>query len=119
MSFFKKEQPEKNSSSCDACSLSATAVDDQEIQMMRSSLPNWSIFTDQGVRKISKCFHFENFKEALKFTNKIGQLAEKHNHHPEITTSWGKVAVVWWSHGIKDLTLKDLDLAAGTEELVK
>ena len=45
-------------------------------------------------------------KNALSFANKIADLAEKEDHHPEILIEWGKVTVTWWSHKIKGLAQK-------------
>jgi 4a-hydroxytetrahydrobiopterin dehydratase len=56
-------------------------------------------------------FLFNNFSESLEATNKIGVLAEKHNHHPEITLSWGKVSIRLWSHDTKSITERDINLA--------
>jgi 4a-hydroxytetrahydrobiopterin dehydratase len=112
--FYKKI---KSQTKCKECSLDASPVSSEEYEMMQEAIPKWSITKEDGVRKIYKKYSFNNFRKALDFTIKVGELAEKHDHHPELITSWGEVTVFWWSHGIKDLTLKDLDLAAGTEDL--
>ena len=53
------------------------------------------------------------------FTNKVAALAEKEDHHPEITLEWGKVTVIWWSHKIKGLHKNDFICAAKTDDLSK
>lgn len=73
-------------------------------------VPLWSINEDST--EISRLFRFKDFKEALKFTNKIGALAEEEGHHPDIMLAWGKVGVKLTTHSIKGLSENDFVLAA-------
>ena len=57
-------------------------------------------------------FKFENFRKALAFTNKVGELAEQQNHHPDIYLAWGKVKLTLWTHKIDGLTESDFVFAA-------
>jgi 4a-hydroxytetrahydrobiopterin dehydratase len=57
-------------------------------------------------------FKFENFRQALDFTNKVGELAEQQNHHPDIYLAWGKVKLTLWTHKIDGLTESDFVFAA-------
>ncbi len=61
--------------------------------------------------KLSKEYEFEDFKSALEFVNKVGEIAEKLAHHPEIYLTYGKVVVESCSHdqGNK-ITQKDVEL---------
>jgi 4a-hydroxytetrahydrobiopterin dehydratase len=65
---------------------------------------------------IEKKFPFPDFAAALAFTNKVGTIAEKEGHHPDIHLSWGRVRVVIWTHKIDGLTESDFVLAAKVEE---
>lgn len=56
-------------------------------------------------------FRFPDFKTALAFVNKVGELAEAANHHPDIHLSWGKVTVILTTHSEGDVTDKDRQLA--------
>ncbi|NOR79778.1 MAG: 4a-hydroxytetrahydrobiopterin dehydratase, partial [Methyloprofundus sp.] len=60
---------------------------------------------------------FNNFVDAMAFTQKVSVLAEDENHHPTILTEWGKVTVCWWSHKIKGLHVNDFIMAAKTDQL--
>ena len=60
---------------------------------------------------LSRKFEFQNFAEALDFVNKIGQLAEKENHHPDISFGWGYVEVRLSTHSENAITDKDRQLA--------
>lgn len=74
----------------------------------------WNIIHEHHLEKE---FKFRNFKEALEFTQKIGNLAEKQQHHPEIHLGWGFVRVTIWTHKIDGLTESDFILAAKIEAL--
>jgi len=62
-------------------------------------------------------FKFKDFREALNFTDKVGELAEEQGHHPDIYLSWGKVKVTIWTHKIDGLTESDFVLAAKIDRL--
>ena len=63
-------------------------------------------------------FRFKNFKEALAFVNKVGGLAEKVNHHPDLHVSWGRVKVTLYTHKIGGLSETDFVFAAKTDTLL-
>ena len=69
-----------------------------------------------GVTGLRKHYSFKNFAEALDFVNRVGALAEKQGHHPDIALSWGSVTVDIWTHKIKGLTESDFIFAAKCDE---
>jgi 4a-hydroxytetrahydrobiopterin dehydratase len=64
---------------------------------------------------LEKEFRFRNFREALDFTVRVGELAEQQSHHPDIYLAWGRVRVQIWTHKIDGLTESDFVLAAKIE----
>lgn len=60
---------------------------------------------------VYKEFKFSDFKTALEFVNKVGELAEKHNHHPDIELGWGRVKLTLSTHSEGKVTQKDSQLA--------
>jgi 4a-hydroxytetrahydrobiopterin dehydratase len=62
-------------------------------------------------------FKFPNFRQALQFTNRVGELAESQNHHPDIYLAWGKVKLTLWTHKIDGLTESDFVFAAKVDLL--
>jgi 4a-hydroxytetrahydrobiopterin dehydratase len=72
----------------------------------------WTVIDDHH---LERTFEFENFVEALEFTNDVGVLAEEEGHHPEITLTWGKATVRIWTHDIDGLSENDFILAARIE----
>src|SRR5579871_858474 len=69
----------------------------------------WRIVDEHHLEREYK---FENFRDALAFTNKVGELAEKIQHHPDIYLAWGKVRLTLWTHKIDGLTESDFVFAA-------
>ena len=67
---------------------------------------------------LEKEYSFENFAEALEFTNKVGALAEEIFHHPDIFLTWGKVKITIWTHKIDGLNEADFIIAAKADALV-
>ena len=89
-----------------------------EIGQLITKLPGWETHKKKGELRLEKSFKFEDFSQALTFTNRIGKLANEEDHHPAILTEWGKVTVTWWSHKIKGLHKNDFIMAAKTEQLL-
>jgi 4a-hydroxytetrahydrobiopterin dehydratase len=71
-----------------------------------------------GEHHLEKEYKFKDFQEALEFTNRIGDMAERQNHHPDIYLAWGKVKVTIWTHKIDGLTESDFIFAAKTDQLL-
>jgi 4a-hydroxytetrahydrobiopterin dehydratase len=66
---------------------------------------------------LERTFELDSFLDALDFVNRLGALAEAEDHHPDITISYRKVTVRWWTHTAGGITDRDRDLAAKTNEL--
>ena len=66
---------------------------------------------------LEKEYRFPDFRQALEFTNRIGELAEEVNHHPNIFLTWGKVKVELWTHKIDGLNEADFVWAAKADRL--
>jgi 4a-hydroxytetrahydrobiopterin dehydratase len=64
-------------------------------------------------------YKFKDFKEALAFTNKVGALAEKVQHHPDIYLAWGAVKLTLWTHSVDGLTEGDFIFAAKVDKIKK
>ncbi len=62
-------------------------------------------------------FVLADFAEALAFVNRVGELAESENHHPDIAVHWNRVTLRWWTHVQNAVTARDAELAAKTNEL--
>lgn len=66
---------------------------------------------------LEKTYKFDDFQAALDFTNRVGELAESANHHPEICLTWGRAKVTIWTHSIGGLSEADFVFAARSDQL--
>ena len=62
-------------------------------------------------------FRFGDFAEALAFVNRVGELAEAEDHHPDIAIHWNRVTLRWWTHVENAITERDHELAQRTNDL--
>jgi 4a-hydroxytetrahydrobiopterin dehydratase len=101
---------------CVACTGQTPTVTDAEIAKLKVQVPGWLVVKgDDGAMRLQRVFKFQDFAQALVFTEKIGQIAEVEQHHPAILTEYGKVTVTWWTHAIKGLSQNDFIMAAKTD----
>ncbi len=80
-------------------------------------LPDWKIIFQEGIPHLEKSYLFDDFSGAIEFANKIADLAEEANHHPDILISWGTCKINWWTFDYKRLHENDFIMAARTEML--
>ncbi len=73
-------------------------------------VPGWVL--DNSGKQISRGFAFKDFKEAMVFVNKVGDIAEAEGHHPDIHVWWNKVRLDLSTHAIGGLSTNDFILAA-------
>lgn len=73
-------------------------------------------WSDVNHHHLHKSFDFPDFRTALAFVNRIGEIAEAEGHHPDLALSWGKVVVDIWTHKIDGLSESDFVLAAKIEQ---
>ena len=85
----------------------------EQIVEQVGELKTW--ITEDDILK--KRYNFKNFAEALEFVNKIGAIAEKRDHHPDITFGWGYAEIALTTHDAGGLTHNDFDLAKAIEEI--
>ena len=71
-------------------------------------VPNWKL----NGKKIEREFVFTDFKDAMKFVNKVADLAEDEGHHPDFHVHWNKVLVELWTHSMNGLSENDFIVAA-------
>jgi 4a-hydroxytetrahydrobiopterin dehydratase len=66
---------------------------------------------------LERTFEFDDFVGALAFVNRVGDLAEAENHHPDIAIHYNRVTLRWWTHTAGGITERDRDLAQKTSAL--
>ena len=67
---------------------------------------------------LERTFMFDDFVGSIRFVNALAELAEEHNHHPDIAISWNRVTVRWWTHVTGSITDTDVAMAGRTDALI-
>jgi 4a-hydroxytetrahydrobiopterin dehydratase len=111
--------PDLLTETCVACRRDAPRVTDEEAVALAPLIPDWERQEREGVPRLARTFRFPNYREALAFTMRVGELAEAEGHHPTLLTEWGKVTVSWWTHKIRGLHRNDYIMAAKTDALAR
>lgn len=99
---------------CVPCRGGVPPMKGEEIREMLKQLSGWEVVDDHHLRKEYK---FGNFREALDYVNRVGELAENQGHHPDISFGWGKAEITIWTHKIDGLTESDFILAAKIDKV--
>lgn len=102
---------------CVPCQGGEPTVTEEELAELKPEVPEWNVTEYGDVKHLERVFKFDNFAQALDFTNQVGDIAEEQNHHPKLVTEWGKVTVEWWTHKIGGLHENDFVMAAKTDHL--
>jgi len=90
------------------------ALKGQEIDALLEQLEkSWKVVDEHHLEKI---YQFDNFRQALDFTNRVGEVAEEQGHHPDIFLTYGGVKLEIWTHKIDGLTESDFIFAAKADE---
>lgn len=99
---------------CVPCRGGVPPLTADQIRPLQAQVKDWAVVNNHH---LEKQFKFPDFKTALDFVNRVGNLAEEQGHHPDIFLAWGKVGITIWTHKIDGLTESDFILAAKIEEL--
>jgi len=101
---------------CVWCRGGVPPLKSEELAALEKQVDGWSVIEEHH---ITNTFKFPDFREALKFVNRVGELAEEQGHHPDLFLAWGKVEITTWTHKINGLTESDFILAAKIDQLYK
>ena len=99
---------------CEPCRGGVPPLTPGQQAKLLAELNGWDIIDGHHLLRDYK---FDNFVQALAFTNSAGTIAEEQGHHPEITVGWGHAQVVIWTHKIDGLTTSDFVLAAKLDRI--
>ena len=96
---------------CVACEGGVMPFNKVEAEVLLGQVPGWEISAD--AKSISKKYAFKNFKEAIAFVNKVGEIAESEGHHPDIhLENFKHVRIDLSTHAIDGLSQNDFIVAA-------
>ena len=100
---------------CTPCRGGVLPVKGTELGALQQQLSgDWQVVDEHHLEKE---YRFDDFRQALDFTVKVGEMAEEQDHHPDIVLAWGKAKVTIWTHKIDGLTESDFVFAAKVDVL--
>jgi 4a-hydroxytetrahydrobiopterin dehydratase len=102
---------------CVPCRKGTPALARERIESLRRQVsPDWSLVDGHHLQRE---FHLKSFREALALANRIGEIAEGQNHHPDLLVSWGMLRISLFTHVIDGLHENDFILASRIDALIR
>ena len=95
----------------------SVTLTDQQIEKALFELPGWKRSGTAEVSTIQRVFEFPDFVNAMQFVNKVAEVAESANHHPDIDIRYNKVTMALTSHDSGGVTNRDVKMAKRINEL--
>jgi 4a-hydroxytetrahydrobiopterin dehydratase len=111
---WSKEMKNLASRECVPCRGGMPPMRGEEIAEFSAELDGWEVVQEHHLLKTYK---HKDFGAALKFVNRVGQLAEEQGHHPDISFGWGYAEIKIWTHKIDGLSESDFILAAKIDKI--
>jgi len=103
---------------CIPCKGGIPPFEISEIHKYLKKVDGWDVKkTEDETYFLEKKFNFDNFLKSQKFVNKVGDIAEKEGHHPDIVFGWGYAKIQIFTHKIKGLVESDFILAAKVDKI--
>ena len=103
---------------CVPCEAGILPFDISEIHKYQKKVDGWDVKkNDKTIYYLSKNFKFKDFKNSQKFINKVSEISEDENHHPDILFGWGYAKVIITTHAIEGLSENDFILAAKIDQI--
>ena len=102
---------------CVPCRGGTPPLKGKQLADIHRQLPESSQWNVVNEHHLVRAYKFPDFRSALAFVNKVGEVAEEQGHHPDICFGWGKAEVTIWTHKIDGLTESDFVLAAKIDKL--
>ena len=103
---------------CVPCEGGMMPFDISEIHKYQKKVDGWDVKENKKkIYFLEKKFIFKNFITSQSFINKVGEISEKENHHPDIYFGWGYCNVKIFTHAIKGLAESDFILAAKIDKI--
>ena len=101
---------------CVPCAGGVSKLAGTAIDALMAQLGNgWRVVSGD---RLEKDYKFKDFRTALAFTNRVGELAEEQGHHPDIHLGWGRVKLELQTHKVGGLTESDFILAAKADKVL-
>ncbi|HEV3028205.1 MAG TPA: 4a-hydroxytetrahydrobiopterin dehydratase [Planctomycetota bacterium] len=100
---------------CRPCDGGVKPLSPDDARVLAAQVPRWKLRKDEP--RLWREYIFKDFVRAMKFVNKVAEIAEAENHHPDVHIHYNKVKLVLWTHDIGGLSENDFIVAAKVDEL--
>ena len=101
---------------CVPCRGGVPPLTGQDLAALQAKLGgDWNVVEQHHLEKV---YRFDDFRQALDFTVRVGEMAEEQDHHPDLYLTWGRVKITIWTHKIDGLTESDFVFAAKADALL-
>lgn len=111
----RRQTTDSSDKKCIPCEGGVQPLSHDEAQELLKQVPEWELMDS----RIERTLKFENFVQAMRFANRITQVAEEENHHPDLHISWGRMRIEFTTHAIGGLSQNDFIMAARINKLVE
>jgi len=102
---------------CVPCRGGVPVLTDAEIRALMPEVPGWRVEERGGVKRLAREFESKDFVSAMDLAVRVGELAEREQHHPDLHVAWGRLGIEIWTHKIRGLHKNDFILAAKVNAL--
>jgi 4a-hydroxytetrahydrobiopterin dehydratase len=99
---------------CQPCDARTPKLDPEAIAALAVQIPGWKTAGDRLARRMV----FAGFLDAIRFVNRMAELAEAEDHHPDFCVHYRQVDVTLWTHAVGGLSENDFILAAKIDGLL-
>ena len=104
---------------CAPCEGGILPFDISEIHKYQKKVDGWNLNkNEKKIYFLEKKFTFKNFMNSQNFINKVGEISEAEDHHPDISFGWGYAKIIVTTHAIEGLSENDFILAAKIDQLI-
>ena len=100
---------------CVPCRGGVPPLERSQAERLHAQVPEWAL--SENADRITRTFRFGNFRESLQFVDRVGELAESEQHHPDFCFGWGYATITLYTHKIKGLHENDFIMAAKIDRL--
>ena len=99
---------------CVPCHGGVPRLEGAEVKSLAGQVAGWEVV---GGHHLRRRYEFTNFGRALEFVNRVGEVAEREGHHPDVSLGWGYCELTIYTHAVDGLTESDFILAAKIDKL--
>ena len=95
------------------------ALSAPQIVAKLAEIPGWTLDGDGSDVAIQKTFRFANYLETISFVNAVAFIAERHDHHPDMSVHFNRCVVRFNTHDVHGISMTDIECATEVDAFVK